>query len=542
MIVPAPAKNFLEYEPLLWRVLSKLARDGYAILPHDARDLIHDFYLEWESLNSRFDADKGEFAPYLATAFYRFGRRRQLKLHRLRSRAVDLEECLDLAAADPLPLEAAELKQQIAQLKAAIGQLPASEQALLADFLSDFAPGERELAEKHRLTRYRMREQLAATVSRVALQMLEAEPQSGDADIAYRVWVSGQSPRMVAAELGISTDLVNRAKARFAQALLNSVRMGTSPTHREGRMIMVDFEVLKNALTAVNDSNALDRLRAKAPQIRTALEEDDFILDEEASAALALQPEWLARVYSVLAGPEPMSDADEMYSNMAAILVDEQFVIADAWAALLDKLDERRPPAVPGKWELALQLTGKPDPKLLRHLREFHPSCRKGDPAAERLLQYGLTPGMVFEALRGMELLFNRSLRRAENVAVAGCSRYEGLIVKDGGKRVPVSQECVNFDIAGALDLASELVAPLGNSLWCMLQESPFLVNGYQYAGGNAFVKLRDAAEQEGFLSRDKLIRRWCADAGQAGALEQRKLPGWMRRVEAGGCTEVGGC
>jgi len=55
-------RSFIEYEPLLWRVLSKLVRDGYHIQPHDARDLIHDFFLEWEPLNSRFDAAKGEFA------------------------------------------------------------------------------------------------------------------------------------------------------------------------------------------------------------------------------------------------------------------------------------------------------------------------------------------------------------------------------------------------------------------------------------------------------------------------------------------------
>ncbi|MGW8393051.1 sigma-70 family RNA polymerase sigma factor [Pseudoduganella sp. HUAS MS19] len=512
-------RDFLEYEPLLWRVLSKLVRDGYHIQPHDARDLVHDFFLEWEQLNSRFDAAKGDFAPYLATAFYRFGRRRQLKLHRLRSRAVDIEECLDLAAADPLPLEAAEMKQQVAQLKAAIAQLSAAEQALLADFLSDYAPGERELAEKHHLTRYRLRDQLAATVSRVALQLMEARPQSTDADIAYRVWVMDQTPRMVAAELGMSTEQVNQAKARFAQALLNSVRHAVQPD-RQRRKIMPHLEILRKALIAFDDNEALERLRVHAPQIREALEEQDMELEASECQALASHPEWMARVYAALGEHDlPPAETDDLQSDIAAILADEQQVIADAWAALLDKLDELRPSTRMGSWEMALKAAGKPERDLLQHLRTYHSSCRAGDPAAERLLQYGLTPGMVFEALRGIELLFNRSLRRAGNEAAPHLSVADGLLVKDGSKSIVVNRKCLDFDVAGTLDLEPGLVCPLANSLFCMLQVSPLLVNGYQYVGDNSFLKLPRMKEQGGFLSRDLLIRRWCADTYELAAL-----------------------
>jgi len=510
-------RSFIEYEPLLWRVLSKLVRDGYHIQPHDARDLIHDFFLEWEPLNSRFDAAKGEFAPYLATAFYRFGRRRYLKLHRLRSRAVDIEECLDLAAADPLPLEAAEMKQQTARLKAAIAQLPEAEQALLADFLSDYAPGERELAEKHYLTRYRLRDQLAATVSRVALQLMEAWPQSADADIAYPVWVLDQSPRNVAAELGLSTEKVNQAKARFAQALLNSIR-GIEQPVRQRRNIMTELDILKKALTGINDSQALECLRANAPQIRQALDDQDMEFSAAECKALVEHPEWMASVYAALEGNDGGAvEADDLQSDIAAILADEQQVIADAWAALLDKLDDRRPPAMLGDWEMALKAAGKPDHELLQHLRNYHPSCRKGDPSAERLLQYGLSPGMVFEALRGMELLFNRSLRRARDETIARRAVADGLTVKDGSKSVAISQKCLEFDVAGTLDLEPNLVSPLARSLFCMLQISPLLVNGYQYMGDDGFLKLPAMSGQHGFLSSETLIRRWCADPHDIG-------------------------
>ncbi|KQZ32676.1 sigma-70 family RNA polymerase sigma factor [Duganella sp. Root1480D1] len=532
----ASPKEFLEYEPLLWRVLSKLVRDGYHIQPHDARDLIHDFFLEWDALNSRFDAAKGDFAPYLATAFYRFGRRRQLKLHRLRSRAVDIEECLDLAAADPLPPEAAEMKQQIAQLKAAIGQLPVAEQALLADFLSDYAPGERELAEKHHLTRYRLRDQLAATVSRVALQLLEARPHSTDADIAHRVWVMDQTPRTVAAELGMSTEQVNQAKARFAQALLNSVRRTGQPD-RQGRKIMPELDILRKALNAFDDRVALENLRTHAQQIRLALEQEDLLLDDRECAALAERPEWLATVYAALSsGESANAEIDELQPSVAALLYAEQQVIADAWSALLEKLDEMRPPSGQGEWELALMGGAKLPPDLQPHLREHHASCRSGDPAGERLLKYGLTPGMVFEALHEMELLFNRALRRAGDGAIARKNADPDIVVKQKGKSVAISRALLNGSVAGTLDLELEQAPVLVRSLFCMLQASPLLVGGYYYLGANTFSKLPQTARPEGFLKKDALVQRWCAnqrDLAHGSTLLQRELARGMSASEA---------
>lgn len=511
MSVPLSARNFLDYEPLLWRVLSKLARDGYVIQPHDARDLIHDFFLEWVPLNSRYDAAKGDFAPYLATAFYRFGRRRQLKLHRLRARAVDIEECLDLASAEPLPLEATEIKQQVAQFRAALGQLPEAEQALLADFLSDHATGERELAEKHHLTRYRLREQLAATVSRLALQLMETGQQSGDADIAYRVWVADQSPRRVAAELGISTEQVNQAKARFAQVLLDAIR-GAQRPDRRGSIIMPELDILRKALTAFNDKQALEQLRTHAVRIRQLLDQHDLELDAAECAALAQHPDWLASVYSALSGDEAQdTEADDLHADMAAILANEQQVIADAWAALLDKLDEMRPPAGLGQWELALKAAGKPAPELQRHLQEYHLSCREGDPAAQRLLQYGLTPGMLFEALRNMELLFNRVLRRAGSETPVRRQADGDILVALGAKRAAISQQLLHGNLAGTLDLELERVPALARSISCILQASPLLVGGYVYLGEDRFSKLTDTARPQGFLKREALVRRWCA-------------------------------
>ena len=40
------ANDFQTLQRPLWLVIGRLARRGYAVQPADARDLIHDFYLE----------------------------------------------------------------------------------------------------------------------------------------------------------------------------------------------------------------------------------------------------------------------------------------------------------------------------------------------------------------------------------------------------------------------------------------------------------------------------------------------------------------
>lgn len=507
-------RGFVEYEPLLWRVLGKLARDGYAVLPEDARDLIHDFYFEWSALNVRYQPDKGEFAPYLATSFYRFGRRRQLQLHRLRSRSVDIEECLNLVSLEMAPLVAVEKKQLATQLQSALGRLPHPQQQLFADYLSEHAPGERELAEKYQMTRYRVREMLAAAVSRVALQVMNDKRQTIEGDVAYRLWVADQSPRTVAAELGISIEQVNQAKSRFAQALLNSVH-SMQVQRQEGRSIMPGIEVLRKALSAVNDDGALERLRVQAPQIRIALDEHDFVLTDAEAATLAAHPEWLARIYDALAEDERAANAlDADQQQIESLLAREQEAMADAWSALLDKLDEIAAPAAPARWEQALLSASPPDAALLQYLRG-QPSVRQGDPAAERLLQYGLTPAMLAAALHGLELLFNRVLRRTCDQAAAHPAQGD-VSVKDGRHSATVSAALLTSQLAGTLDLADGMAAPLARSLSCMLEVSPLLINGYCQLASNTFVKLPDEARQRGFLTSDSLVRRWCATGREA--------------------------
>jgi len=300
---------------------------------------------------------------------------------------------------------------------------------------------------------------------------------------------------------------------------------------------MPELDILRKALCAVDDKDVLERLRAQAPQIRAALEEEDVLLDDASIAVLAQHPEWLASVYAALADAEALDiEPSEEQRDAAAMLAQEEEAIADAWAALLDKLDEMRAPAGPGRWELELIKAGKPDPELVEHLRRHHPSCRDGDPAAQRLLQYGLTPGMIFEALQSIELLFDRTLRRSGSAAVPRKITAGDTVVKDGSNSVVISQKLLNGNLAGTLDLDLGLVPALARSLRCMLQASPLLVDGYLCAGENAFFKLPDAVREDGFLRKESLVQRWCAsefDFVHRSGLLQRKLERGLRGIEA---------
>jgi hypothetical protein len=70
-------RPFEKYQSNLWPVVGALARRGFAVAPDEARDLMHDFYLdEWERLGTLYDPSRGPFERYLLAAFFQFARRR----------------------------------------------------------------------------------------------------------------------------------------------------------------------------------------------------------------------------------------------------------------------------------------------------------------------------------------------------------------------------------------------------------------------------------------------------------------------------------
>jgi RNA polymerase sigma factor (sigma-70 family) len=219
-------KEFLAHEKHLWQVLAALSRAGYFVPPQDARDLIHDFYLEeWAGVVQRYDSALSQFPTYLSAAFYRFARRRILTLRRWRQRTVELEEAVELGSSADLPEQVVERQQQIGLIRTALGNLPAQERAILYDFLTSGEPNERALAQQHSMTRYRLRDKLASGLGRLLIELSgDAAPATMDARVAKALWLDGQSPHRVGALLGITTPEVNAARLRFVAELTDSLR------------------------------------------------------------------------------------------------------------------------------------------------------------------------------------------------------------------------------------------------------------------------------------------------------------------------------
>lgn len=493
--------QFLQYEPLLWRVQARLVRDGYLIEPQDARDFIHDFYLEWDRLLQRYRPGTGAFEPYLVTAFYRFCRRRVFKLEKLRSQTAELEEAAELPEDRLLVSDALALQQQMAQLENLIAALPDEARALLGEFLDGPAGGERALAKKYGLSRYRLRERLAEVVARIALQMTEAPYDSLDAKLARGVWLEGRTARSVAAGYGVTVAELQAARQRFSQALLSAARAAGRPSTTR-RKNMDILQLFKRAVLA-HDETSMAQLRQQSRQVREALDADqapDFT-DEEL-ARLYDNPESLATVYQFLGNA---SAADEVIAAAFHAERDAQSAVGQAWETLADRLDLEWP-----QWEYALRELEIGDGTL----REHFSATGADSSSARRLLRYGLTPAMLYEAWDNIHLLFNRAARRPAARREAGsCVLVRGL----DGIGVNVSLARIQRQVASTRDLElkpdGRRAAILTDWTFRLLATHPFLIDGYEYDDADGtFQQLPDYAVTRP-LSFDALAGRWCRQA-----------------------------
>jgi RNA polymerase sigma factor (sigma-70 family) len=224
---PTGEIKFEDYERVLWGVLGILARKGYVTPPDEGRDLIHDFYVEhWHGLQHRFDPELGRFSSYLFQAFYRFARRRILLLGSWRSRLVDLSDLARHAVdTTPGPPDVVAQAEQVRRVEEAVSALPPFQWRVLREFLSGEGKSERYLAQKHGITRHRLREILMEAVGRVAAHLGGINPASGsDALVAVASWQEGRSVEDTAALFGLTPTEVRAARRRLASSLLAAIR------------------------------------------------------------------------------------------------------------------------------------------------------------------------------------------------------------------------------------------------------------------------------------------------------------------------------
>lgn len=501
-------QEFAAFEPLLWRVLVSLARHGFVAPPMDARDIIHDFYLDgWSGVQEHFDSRIGSFNTYLASAFYKFARRRIVALHSWRHRQVDVDLLADQPSEDKNPPQIVEHNQQLAAIRAAIAKLPREERAVLQDYLSDSEPSERVIAARHLLTRYALRERLLSAVGRVAVELGRVDPQMPESLVAFYLWHDGRSPKNVGSLLGISISHVHSLKGRFAADFIASIR-SINPSRPQGENIMqTPLQLLKAALLRVGDRSAISALREHAQPLRESLDtEDDLSLSEEEMKTLDEHPDWVAEVYSIFAAEPREADADNaVQAAIADIRAHQEREIGEAFVLLLQLL--------PGEFKIWRNCF-----EDLSQVSDDERAYLLADPSfvdvpdKANLAGYGLTPLMFHEAVSGLELLFDRLVLQGLDPQTPRSvdARWPQIMLTHRDSRIEVPSNLVLAQFGTTSGLRAEAKEPMAKWVLQALDYCPQLVRGYEAERKNGLVHVSQVAD---ILHRDPpamdIAQRW---------------------------------
>ena len=506
--------QFTVHERMLWRVLGTLARHGFVAPPDEGRDLIHDFYLEaWPGVMTRFDGTRSAFTTYLTAAFYKFARRRIVGLQEWRHRLVDLDAIADRASEDRSPPEAMEDGQQVAFLTRALGLLPAAQRQALYAYASAEDGSERAVARRLSMSRYALKETLANAVGRLATELGKTPAKSSlEARVAHCLWSEGRSPRGTAARLGVSVAEVNAAKTKFVTDLLQAVH-SVDDYRVKGREAMnKHLLILQAALRAPGEADALEQVRSHSGEILEALEELDGDFDLGAAGHHQEGRNWVATVYSALAGREN-ERADETAISLAMneLRSKEAREVGVAFAELVCQVRWL------SSWREHFPNLPEADERTVEYLARDE-SVQGAGEHGQALLALGLTPMMFFGATRGLQLMFDRVSRSAEGRADSGSllrwleaqdlSRVRLDVPRHG--LVPVPREALVRQVAGTKHLPLEAAEPMADWTVRAVEERPYLVGGYLFdADTAAFAKDLTPWRME----PGALMARWCERA-----------------------------
>lgn len=173
-------------------------------------------------------------------------------------------------------------------------------------------------------------------------------------------------------------------------------------------MAAIWLELLKKAILSVGDSKLLQEVREHTNEVAAAMEESDVEFTNEEISQLERHPEWTAAVYAAIAGPEDASDEDpEILNAIQQIRANEDAEIGSAFVGALKTL-----PDTFHEWKKWFGEVRRAPEDYRTHLAK-QLIVETGMPYAEGLIEYGMTPGTIFEGSRGVELLLDRQIDAA---------------------------------------------------------------------------------------------------------------------------------
>lgn len=188
--------------------------------------------------------------------------------------------------------------------------------------------------------------------------------------------------------------------------------------------------LLRRVLLSAPDSALLISIRERSAEIREALLECNDDLSDKELAAVAENPEWVAKVYGGLGvDDEEIDEAEaEIEEAIESMQASEDEEIGIAFAALLDGL-----PAAYRSWEWIFSDVPTVSNHVLDGLRA-HASVAGKHELVEGLLRYGITPATIFDATVGISLFVDRLLESIHDGHAVLCfDKAASSVAPDGG-------------------------------------------------------------------------------------------------------------
>ncbi|SOE87726.1 RNA polymerase sigma factor, sigma-70 family [Burkholderia sp. YR290] len=462
--------GYREYRGLLFAALGRLAADGFVVTPADADDLVHDFFVDaWSGLERRYQPARATFRTYVYAAFVRFARPRIVRLHRLNGTLRDPAEIANLPETFWNSTQAAEAPGDLARIRDAIADLPATLQEALKYWLATDAASERDVARVLGISRYALRRRLIDALGRVALAI---DGLSGydpvDREVADAVWRGGFTLTETAGRLGLTSQEVRNACLRNQHRMQQSlalIREGSINPQRRRTMVSQDFQLeqLRNRIIA-------------AVNIDTAQLDVDQLLQDVAIFVDYYPEEWQkvsldekASIYFAVSRGLGVNkeEADVLDTEANAYAADRAAVghaFADALvpalpaAASLERLGER------------LAAVIKPLRERDRTALESQPDVYSaGESVMAPLIPYGVRPIHFVHSTDAISLL----LQRAVDADYFPADRALSVLTHDftvseinGGGNALVRSQLAS-QIATMIDLPSEAAYPMLDWMMC---------------------------------------------------------------------------
>lgn len=511
-------QHFTELEGTLWRVAGLLAKRGFVSAPDEARDLIHDFFLEaWPKVRATYDPAQGSMAAYASQAFYRFGRRKLAALNTIRHRLVDLEAIAELSSAEPWPDHQVERMQDLRAVRKALEKLPALERQVLTDFLSGDGEGEFRQAGKYGLSRYAYRDALVSAVGRVAAEVAGVHASPLEQQVLRLLWKEGRTAQQTARLLGIDTSEVQGIKHGYARRLLGSIK-GKRQADKEGDDMATQHnpagvaEHLRRALASPGSEPALEELRqaalrhwASIPSAEHAGSLSEVSLGEHLPAEC--DPQWLARVYEALAPATQQDDAGEraILDLLERIADNEAQEIGEAVSLLIEQLPSTLHP-----------MNWLPDVDRASDVDRLHytedETFRYARNGARDLALHGVTPRAIAECAAGFSLLFARVLR-ADAIDDRPQPGLPLVELASDSRRRAIAWPLLWGQAAMASDVREKQARGLAEWLVHVCGVRPYVVEGFrceQSPRGFHFIQLPAPSPlEQGLLRPGELMGRW---------------------------------